>query len=410
MCIRLIKILFICWLFAPLQQAHALTTLNTTLASGYHRDSLKQEHLSLFYNMKYSYTSHSGIETYLDFGINNDFVQEEWGAYPYLLYLTLPLDKGQESAAFRKSRVQIGRQIFLEGFAFETLDGVVLQSYLRPDSGIIVYAGSLHVPEETTKSSFKEQIYGSNLFFNKKMISLKVGPAYKTNANTETYLFNSNALILANDFWSHPMLSYKQEWNFKDKSVGQELAEVRAAPIENISMGLQYSSRRPDPNFSRKRRLIYNLFAVGYERSRALTLDWDMPTHQHMGARTERIEYESVAGKENGESHELNYSFDLGSASISPSVRYLSSFGGEMWDYHCRFSYGVNQVTHMSLEAEMSKLDKLNSITGYAYNARAGLDLEFLSRWKAQALLEIERNHLFKVDSRLVIYASHFYY
>src|ERR1039457_3374202 len=127
----------------PFGQASAVVSVSTSGTMGYYRDSNQQGHLPLYYNISYSGTHTNGAESSLDLILNNDFTQNNWSVIPSQVMIVYPLSDG--FSPWRRSRVQIGRQFFTEGFDISLLDGIQLPVYWSQSGGLWFYGGNTHV-------------------------------------------------------------------------------------------------------------------------------------------------------------------------------------------------------------------------------------------------------------------------
>lgn len=404
----MLSFLFFLGLLLP-QDLQALVSFESRLTSGYYRDSIKKNHLTLNYNWRFNYTHQSGVETFIDFGVNNNFVQDEWGLYPYQAYVSIPLAEAFEKTPFHIPRVQVGRQLLTDGFEFALIDGAVMPYYFSPRLYAKLFAGSLHIPEDTPENSFNDQLYGGSLSYRLSGAILKGGGIFKQNQSAERYLSyftiykNFEALPLT------PGILIKEQFDVKEKSHDQSLIELRAH-LAKISGTLFHSSRRVDPLLSQKKRLIYQLFAVDKQKSFGTTGTWDIHEMLQIEGRFERVEYHSRVRKEIGDQGTGSLIIGNNNYSISPFLTRLSSYGGYFWDYGLSSKIRLKRELSLELESNTIKYKKINGMSGFAYHALAGISLVFPPNWQAKALIELERNHLYKLDSRALFHVSHFYF
>src|SRR3989338_3807445 len=113
----------------------AMTSSQTTLSSGFYRDATQQSHMPIYLYWNGTHTSDKGIETFIDLGVNNTVVLDAWEFYVYGATVSVPLASGFEEAPYRKSQLQLGRQLYLEGFEVGLLDGAQLPFYFSSSGG-----------------------------------------------------------------------------------------------------------------------------------------------------------------------------------------------------------------------------------------------------------------------------------
>ncbi len=395
----------------------ALVFIKNTISSGYYRDINKDSHITTFFNLHHEYLGSSRIESLIDIDINNNFILDEWKVIPNQINITIPLTNNINNVT-NNTRVIIGRQLLTESFNITILDGFLLPYYINRSWAIISYGGGTHVTEER-KLSFDDSIYGTNALFRSERLTLKIGPQVKSsNTNkdgvetdhSEYYYLISTASLNFYDLPLTPLLFSKMEFNFDNSTIAQESYELNLS-WKNITWGTSYTSRYPDPIFKKKQSYLYNLIAI--EKEKAISTFASISLLDDTASifcSAEQISFESRALKEEfGYRLTLSSDFDISLSTITQTILYIKSFGGEMYNFSLKFNHPFNDMTNIVIEGDISTYKKINGIEATAYHVRTGLDFNFTSQIKASILSELERNHLFDIDARLVGYARFYY-
>ncbi|MBL6988611.1 MAG: hypothetical protein ISR65_02490 [Bacteriovoracaceae bacterium] len=396
--------------------AYAIISVQTTASSGYYKDINQQEHVSMFLNWRVNHIHQSGIETVLDFGLDNNFIRDKWAIYPYQLYVTYPLSNGFAHAPFYRSRIQLGRQLLTEGFELDVIDGAVIPYYFTPEFGIKIFAGGVHIPEETNLT-FEDQIYGTSIFLKKWDTLIRFGPIIKQSKVNGGYNGTYQAFLSLAKTWDHlylsPTLLLKDQWDIEYVKHDQALAELQLSRKRNF-LALSYTSRRLESNFLKDRSFIFKLFSISAGKTASISYLYDWPIQDNVrlqiNAKAMKVDYISPKGEETGDKEELSANLWFDKINIAPVITRISSYGGELWDFGCVFKYAFNPEMVLRVEGDALWVDKINGIKGWAYNVRSGLDFDILPRFRTNLLVEVQRNHLFEFDVRAIAYVTHFYY
>ncbi|MBI2646111.1 MAG: hypothetical protein HYW85_03635, partial [Deltaproteobacteria bacterium] len=136
-------LVFLLFLATPFS-GMAMTSSQTTLSSGFYRDATQRAHMPVYLYWNGIHTSNKGIETWVDLGVNNTVVFDAWKFYLYGATVSLPFSSGFEDAPYRKTQIQLGRQLYLEGFEVGLLDGVQFPFYWSSSGGGRLLGGGLH--------------------------------------------------------------------------------------------------------------------------------------------------------------------------------------------------------------------------------------------------------------------------
>jgi len=397
-----IVLLTICWA----QTSFALITFQTTLSGGYYRDIDQGAHTTLFYNLKLNQLSENGVETYIDLGINNNFVSDEWGTYPYQVYVSVPLSEGFDDDPAYVSRVQIGIIFLTEFFYADIFDGVFSNYYISKRSWITLYGGGLHIPEDG-ELKFDDKAYGA-IYTHKISNVIVKGGALSEGGVTDERMLGFGSLYVPTELPLSPALFAKMTWDFDENSYDQNLVELDLS-ASDIEMLLSTSSRRPSTLVLMSRDSIYRIFSVSKQKSYGGTLIFHRFGDLEMSAR--QVEYSSLFREEKGEQYEVSSAHYLGTRiTLKPSVLYTSSYGGTVTDVGLYITYKYTDQVDFNIDGNVAMIDKINGIEGKAYHGRGGVDYRMSKSWKSLFALEVERNYRFELDTRAVLYLSHYYY
>jgi|GEM_PF-3834256 len=390
------------------ESAIALVSIQNTVSGGYYRDISKGKHSTLFYNMKLNQLQDNGSEIYLDLGINNSYVQEEWGTYPYQAYYSFVYGDGFDSEPQYRSKVQFGRIFLSEAFCADIFDGAHLNHYISSTRWVTIFAGGLHIPEEM-KTDFDNTLYGaiiSNKFSNGSIV--KAGPLYEdglTNGRTLGHvMFMAPFETIP---WS-PTVLVKEQYDFDSSKNDQFLAEVDLVK-EQVGVDLFFSDIVPSNTLLRKRRAIYEIVAISKQKNIGATVD--LRGDIDVALSGSLASFDSLAkNSERGYELELATGYYTRNLSVKPYVMYTDSFGGTVWDFGVENSYKLSDIIDIILNGSVAKIEKINGIEGWALHARSGIDYRLERYWKTLVALEAERNYRFDVDARAVVYLTHYYY
>ncbi len=386
----------------------ALYSLKSTASSGYYRDSDNKDHATIFFDFKHHYLHKSGVESFIDLGINNNFEQDKWDLYPHQFNVNIPLDNGLKNAPYYKSRVILGRQLLTEGFELDLLDGVVLPYYFSSNFGVTTYFGALHVSEQQ-QIIMTDQIYGASILLKKWESVMKVGPTIKSREGRELYLGHLSIMKDYSEIFLAPIFFVKTQFDLEKLKHDQSLAETQLY-FKQFQGLLSYSSVHPDGHLQPERRFIYSLVAIDKQRTVSSAINWDNEDNLSLGYKVDLVSYTSLKGEESGTVQELSGNWRLKQQKISPFLSMISSFGGTMYQGGVDYTYQVDDFKDIRLEADMARCEKINGIEAWLYHTRAGMNYNLGEKWRALLSLEVERNHLFDLNLKAVAYVTHFQY
>lgn len=407
----------LCFLFLiPHLDANAVVSVQSSLSGGYFQDATKKSHEALFLSLKWNDLRPSGVETFIDLGLNNTFLQDRWQAYPYQFYLIYPLSNGLVGRPTHKSRIQIGRQFLLEDFDLKMVDGVVIPYYINDHFGAWLYGGGVHNNEER-KFNFNELNYGANLFYTWNEGHFKIGPSFEKKQflthDKKRSLINASLLLEKEDLFLSPSILFMKQWDLDHVIYNQDLIETTLT-YKILTGSLYYSKRRPDPILLDEKSYLFRIFSQTHQKTLGESLFIPISKIFSLSLKNEKINYNSRSREEQGRYFEVSLPIHLPSnlppVNLIPTYSYLSSYGGTVHDGSMAIKYFWNDLLEFFTEGNLSKIKKINGMNFYAYHLKGGADYKLVKNWQLLAAAEWERNHLFDIDTRLIFSITHFYY
>ena len=389
--------------------AWAIYSFQTTLSSGYYRDLEQKPHLPVFFYWNFDHTAQNSTETYADLGVNNNLVPGIWKFSLYQAYVTVPLGGNSELSVYRRPQATVGRQMLTEGFDLALMDGAQIPYSWSESGGVFLYGGALRNLEDRNLEN-GTRVYGASLRGKAARTKYRMGYERKESNTDSLNLAHATAMREWTEIPGQPTALAKGQWNLSTGRFDQALGELQVTPAENLQAALDYSSRRPTPFDAANGLFIYRLFALSTEEQLSANLTWRLSPEVTAQGGVDHVRYQSPAGRETSYQETLGLSFDRDRNRWSPNLVHLKSYGGELIQMGIRLLRTVTSFTQMRIEADVAYIDKINGISGWAYHTRGGMSFHLGSRFLAMALVEIERNQIFKIDARGVIYVSHFYY
>ena len=407
MLIPFLLILFFC----PLEKtANAATSVKSTLSSGYYRDIEQKSHIPAYFYWDVQHSTPQGIETQIHIGVNNAIVEDSWKFFLYHATLTIPLKEGFEEAPFRKSQLLLGRQLFFEGFELSLLDGVQSSLYWTPSGGATFSAGALNTVLRR-RFNFDSQIYGGTLHQHFWGALWKAGYFYHVKDNIDNGHLTQFSFLKTWDFLPfEPMIFLKGQMDLPKFSLDQRLAELQLVPLEAFILNTGYSQLKPNAFAPEDGNFIYQLLSTTAQKTLRASLTW-APTRLFQAESQYRyLWFNSNGGHEVAHHGEASLSLALERINLKTSAGYLASYGGTVT--HGGFGANNPLITNVTFRSDMdiAWIDKINHISGWAYHGRMGLDYRLTKRFLITALAEIERNHLFEIGTRAILYVSHIYF
>ncbi len=394
----------------------ALVTYQTTLGGSYFKDLNENQYAKVMLDWEFNHVLPSGVETYIEMGIDNNLSSGEWKIFPYQFYLTAPFGYGFEERPFHKSRVQVGRQLITEGFQTELIDGITLPYYFSPSLKLNSFAGLVKIVEDLYQidKDSKEQLYGTSLSFEKWLTTWQAGINHHRVDDDNNNLVFSQITTNWEMLPFSPLTLLKGEWgnigSDKEWEFSQSISSLYLTLHKSLQLHLDYSVRKPELNLNSSKSFLYKLFALTPTKTWQVGSSWQPISTMVMKTNYQQIAFDSTAGEEAGVQSSTSISY-LGSPHrIDTTLTYLASYGGDVWNMNGQYLYRINRSWDLKLQGDLAKIKKLNSISGWASQMQSGLQLKLEPNWLALASIEMERNHQVNFDVRAVFYVSHFYY
>ncbi|MCM2278427.1 MAG: hypothetical protein NDJ89_10165 [Oligoflexia bacterium] len=383
-------------------EGHALLTTRTTLSTGFYRDVEQRGRVPALFYWTLNHTSPDRIETNVDLGVNNDVhPQGAWRVYLYEARVDVP---------FGKSRLSLGRQLLTEGFELSTFDGVMIPlriaSWLEllPLAGISSTVDNLE-PEERSRSA------GLTAFGSAGSLSWKAGYLRKSKPGISGEdLAHVSALHDFSDMPLTPALLGKAQWDLTRASFDQGLAELQLTPHRDLQLALTYSDRKPSVADTASRDWIYRLFSISSRKEYGASAAWRLTSALTALVTVQDYRFDSVVKRESANEQQISLLYRRGNSSLEPFFARISSHGGEVFQTGLRAYAPISDRFDARGLVDLTKIEKLNGISGWAHHLRAGMGYQLSSRFLAQAVAELERNHRFELEARAIAYVSHFYY
>ena len=406
-CLLLMSLAAIAW-HVPF--ASASVSLKSTLSTGYYRDAEQDSHVPAYLYWNFNHVAKNGIETFLNVGLNNAVMEDLWRIYVYEAMLSFPIWQGFEDAPYRTSRLQVGRQLFYEGFELSLLDGLQLPFYWSQTGGMTLAAGSAN-SVYVSEPNWESQVYGGTVHENFAGALWKAGYFFNYRENQDSRnLVEASVLKIWNQFFLHPMVFLRGQTNLPSLSLYQSMAEIQLVPLEDVTVNVSAEGNLPNQLLPENQEFIYSMFAAGRQNTYRLSTAWAPGRSFHTEASLRYILFDSQKGDENANHYDLSIDTIVSDLNLGGQVGHIRSYGGEVSYGGVKILKSLSHKTKLRLEGSMAWVDKINQIQGWAYHGRSGMDFRLASRFILSALAEVERNHLFDMDARAILYVSHFYF
>ncbi|MBK9294993.1 MAG: hypothetical protein IPM57_11240 [Oligoflexia bacterium] len=375
-------------------QSLAISSINSTASFGYFRDEQQNAHVPLIYSFNYVGLDANGNQAYLDFFVNNDFMQSQWQVNASQASLVFPLSKKT------KSRVQLGRQLFLEGFDLYLLDGIQLPLYWSATGGVWFYGGNLKVLDllDSTSSTLAglsvfEQLYNFNL---------------RAGYTNKQFGFGSISKVF-DDIVFSPFILTKQEYDQNSNSWSQSLNELGLSLTNDFYLTLTHSLRNPRTLSSNANNFVYYVLSQSAQEMYQAGIQYNIFTNLDLQLLSRTLRYKTGTQMESAYQQEFSLSWAINTKNIlSPVLGHILGYGGELWDTGVLLKSELSEKTSLKNELSAAYLNKVNNITGWAYQVRSGINYELAYRWLSSVWVEVERNHLFIFDARILASVTYF--
>lgn len=386
----------------------AYTSFESSLEFGYYRDIQKKAHGPLLYRMSYLGFHEGSQQSEIEVSLYNDFGVNQWRPILSKALYIYPLDQGFESEPYRKSRIQVGRQLLTEGFDFYLLDGVTMPYYLRRDLSIQFFLGQTQ--DMDLSEALFDAIYGVGVTKQYSDFMLKASSYSKGDLPLGSYLMTQAQWELAGVGF-HPLLLSKWEWDFKNSFAPQSLNGIDLTINEGLFVYLQHSHRNPRSVLSSRPDIyIYEDFAKSYSENKEIGFKKNIHTDLQVQGLMRELRFKSGREFETGTQEEVYFNYMISSQSLlTPSLSHFRSPGGELWDVSLEFQTQPTDLTKWYSDLSIAYMNKINQIQSWLYQVRSGYEARVGRRWTAGLWGELERNHIFTFDARIKGNAVYFY-
>ena len=386
----------------------AFVSLQSTASSGFYRDAEQESHVPAYFYWNYT-QSLGATELLLNFGVNNNVVQDYWKFYVYSATWSIPLSQGFEDAPFRKSRIQLGRQLFSETFQLSAFDGIQVPLYWSSTGGINLAAGALESIERR-KLDLDYQLYGGTIHQEFLGAQWKAG-YFLNHSNTDNLHLGQASWIKTwdNIFWT-PSLIFRGEMNLEKNSLEQGIGDLVFHPFESIGMDVSYFSQKRNLLAPGSGEFLYRLFSLTNQKTWNGALTWSPTREFQTEVSGKSIRYTSQSKRESAEQAGISFTWTQDRYSASTTAQYLHSYGGKILHGGGVFKHSLSRWAALRWEADAAYTQKINRINSWAYHGRSGLEFRLYPRLLVSTFAEVERNHLFDLDARAIAYVSHYLY
>jgi len=390
------------------QFAQGFTSFESSLDMGYYRDIQKKAHSPFLYRLSYLGFHEGAQESQVELSLYNDFNNNQWTPMVSKALFVYPLDHGFDDAPFRKSRIQLGRQLLAEGFDFFFLDGVTVPYYFSKTSGFNLFLGQTQ--DMDLSESLIDQIYGVSFHKSISDLIFKTSTYSKGDMSLGNYLFTEIFLPIDSILFQ-PIFASKWEWDLKNNGAPQSLNMIDFNLSENTMMYLQHSFRNPRSIKSEKINLsIFNNFSKSFSENQEIGLRKELNTEMQIQGMIRKLRFNTGTTFEDSTQEELRIDYTLtGNHILSPSLEHIISYGGEVWILNFNHENQISDLSKLYSDLSIAYMSKVNQIHSWLYQLRSGYETRIDRRWKLTLWGEIERNHIFTFDTRIKGNVAYFY-
>jgi hypothetical protein len=317
-------------------------------------------------------------------------------ACPAYAYVTIPISQGFEYAWFRKSRLQLGRQILAQGFDYAILDGSQARLYWSPEGQILIYGGQTkNIDLFETNSS---PLIGGSVqqgFFG---YQLSAGYSVRE-SKLDTSLIDGGVMKFWEDLPWSPQALVKAQWSQNQNQPVQSLEELLISPLDFMSITLSHSYRTPRPMDNEWRTFVFRIFSQTPMESQQGSVNFSLFSPLEIQGLIRQLRFKGGSDSELGLQQEWSASTKISEALLlSCYVGYVRGFGGFAHDYGISTKVDFSERTQFQSELSAVQYDKINGMNAWAYNFRNGLNFSIGPKLTALAWVELERNHRFEFD------------
>lgn len=358
----------------------------------------------MFTSLKASSLFSGGWEADFDLILNNDLAFSNWKFMSSHAMLSIPVGS-TEGFPFGRSRVQVGRQLFLGPFEFALLDGVQAPLFLSKTSGIKFASGWLHPTDLSEPLGIP--VVGAEFWENFFGFDTRVGLLGREAGLTERTIWGSLYREFSSWTWA-PGLLLKGEidpWQGNPQS----LVEITVNPFNGLFLSGAFSYRKPRRVLANENFFLYSMLAQTSQRTWETTARYQIFEDWELSGGARWLFYGSGYSNESGNQQDLTLTWTRPSFRLSvPSFTHTQSFGGDLYDVGASYWLALTDHWALDSQAAVARYSKINGISGWAAHARAGLEWQTTRKLAMTLWGELERNHQFNLDARAIFNVRYF--
>lgn len=341
--------------------------------------------------------------------MNNDFSQNSWSFIPTEAKVDWYFG-AQNASGNRPSHLSLGRQLLVEGFDVALLDGARLPAGWSTSGGILVYGGEIRSLDLLETAAYHTPILGVSLW--EEVAGAQVRTGVSVRQEDSRYRLAHAAFNRDFDyFWLAPNLLVKQEWRLDQFAAIQSRVDLGLTYSEGWSGRFAHALLNPrptDPNQAES--FVYRLLAISATEVFSGDLTWDYSDSLQFSLGAQDALYDSNGLNEKGTRIDLTTQISLISGDLLMlTLTRLSSFGGQLSDCGLRFVKNINSQRQLLLDYDVGFFNKSNGISSWVHHARSTFESRITESIKAMVGVEIERNHYFEFDARVMAYATNYF-
>ena len=388
------------------QTSLAYVDVQTSTSVGFYRNYKKENQFPVFHSWSLNGFYENGVESSVEFYLNNNFSENQWKLIPTQVQFNLPL---QPETGYSDSKLKMGRQLFSEGFDLAMLDGVLVPYYLDTSSGIMPVLGYLRSTDFEQKEDNSSPLLGMIYWTSLKGILFRGGYHARDSDFENRYIHTSFQYQWDAIPWK-PLLYLKQEFIARNMSFNQSYSELVFTPSDTVEARLAYTNLNPRPtNHSENYTFIYHIFSLSPMETVSSEWTWKKNELTTFNLAMEHGFYQSYKGAEQSSRQDLSMDYAIKSGHwVSPCFIHMKSYGGEMYDLCLRYSVENTINSKYIAELNSAYLNKINQIEGWVQHVRGSYETTLSDKAKILIALEVERNQYFIFDMRTMAYVTNY--
>ncbi|MGE3975465.1 MAG: hypothetical protein AB7F59_13150 [Bdellovibrionales bacterium] len=379
---------------------HAFVSFETKTSFGYYKDVQQRQKFPLYLSWSYQGLHSQGIETSLQMIMNNNLLENKWKVTPAYGSVVVPLSKKY------RSRVEAGRLFWFEGFELSLLDGIQMPIYWSQTGGIFIYGGSTQATD--LDENLTGQVWGMSVFEMWLDIHFRVGWMGQDPNLKRQSVFGS--IYREFNLPLSPSLLLKQEVLPTSWTYPQSISELNLFPTDNTSFSASYSYRQPRAYTEAEQNFLYRLFSISPQQTQSYSASWKANEKVRLQLQTLWMRYNSGQRDERAEQQDLSLDWQLTQAhKITPHIGYIKSYGGHVWNQGIRYLFDATEKTSLLTDISSAYIEKISGVKTWAGHIRSGLNYYLFSHTSASTWIELERNHIYEFDGRIMTYVTQYY-